>query len=66
MAGEMRDKEYRLVNLDLLNAAMKVSPTGIEQKAFSAMAQTIPTERETTIALLGAMLDGLQYGNWPK
>ena len=53
----------------LLQAAMLVSPTGKEQRAFTAMVHEMDAAAETELAvctaLSGAITDGLRYGNWP-
>jgi len=52
----------------LLQAAMELSPTAREQEAFSAMVNTMrgagESQRAITVALLQAMLDGVQHGTW--
>lgn len=52
------------VNRKLLATAMLVAPTNAIQQAFTSMAITTPAD-ELPEALLGTMLDGLRYGNWP-
>ena len=68
----MRYSEYTTVKDHLLSAAMVLSPTGKEQKAFVQMLNDTLTSWsgedqyiEVVKALLGGMLDGLRYGNWP-
>lgn len=48
-----------------LALAMDLAPTGREQDGFSRLAQEIPDPTERLDALLGAILDGFRYGNWP-
>lgn len=54
----------------LLQAAMELSPTSVEQQAFTSLVHEMQREGEeeadVVITLLGLLLDGLRYGNWPK
>jgi len=57
--------DYRTVNEHLLRAAMLLAPTGVEQRAFSDMAQDWHDYDARTALLLEAMLDGLTGKGWP-
>ena len=57
--------DYRELYQDLLRIAMKISPTGKEQEAFSEIARQPVTPKETALNILGAISDGLKWGNWP-
>jgi hypothetical protein len=64
------EHDYRMAKGDLLAAAMRLSPTGTEQQAFSANVNKArmdgATDKEVCIDLLSSMLDGLRHGNWPS
>lgn len=55
---------------DLMAAAMHISPTGKEQEAFTKLHNLMYaagcSSREIFLALLGAIQDGVCFGNWPK
>jgi hypothetical protein len=57
--------DTREANNRLLAAAMFLSPDGKVQHAFSELYNGTPYE-DRTLALLSAILDGLQHGNWPQ
>lgn len=53
----------------LFAAAMDLSPSSDEQFAFTSLLSQArrdgASDREICVALLGAMQDGIKYGNWP-
>jgi hypothetical protein len=49
----------------LLQAAMTLAPTGVEQRAFADLANLPMDPEQVTVVLLGGMLDGTRHGNWP-
>jgi len=69
----MDDADYEVVKTFLLSAAMRLSPTGKEQAAFGKIVNEAEKDwagdddqnKRVLLALLGAMLDGLRFGNWP-
>ena len=60
----MNGADLAEINRQLLATAMLIAPTGEVQQGFAALARSTPSDAVPT-ALLGAMLDGLRYGNWP-
>lgn len=54
----------------LLDAALRLAPSeevrGTFGKMYSAVLVDGGTDKDLSVQLLGAMLDGLRYGNWPK
>jgi hypothetical protein len=65
----MGDSERHAVN-QLLSAAYDLSPTGLEQEAFSRMVNEMriagESDREVALTLAGCIYDGLKKGNWPR
>jgi hypothetical protein len=53
-----------------LQVCVLLSPTGTEQEAFSnmvnAMARDGVSPQNQILNLMGALTDGLKYGNWPS
>ena len=51
----------------LLAVAMELSPTGVEQRAFTQLSNSnYENENARMLAIIGAIYDGLAYENWPK
>lgn len=66
----MDTRDYQSVKQSLLSAAMVLSPTGQEQKAFVKIVHDLEigeamAHKEVLKQLLVGMLGGLLYGNWP-
>lgn len=59
--------DYRQAAYDLLNVAMKISPTGVEQRSFSNMVNALGKEPQKVIAqqLAFSIYHGLSSGVWP-
>lgn len=65
----MEDRDYKQATQTALHLAMLVSPTGKEQRAFTALVHELEQASETPAIVLrrvvGGIYDGLAYGNWP-
>jgi hypothetical protein len=61
-------QDFNQATRDLLAVAMRVSPTGKEQEAFTKLHNLMSdnglTPREIFLGLLGAIQDGVRFGNW--
>lgn len=69
----MEHRIYNEAKQHLLHTCNLLAPTGEVQCAFANLVHEMETDRDFNLGyedvlkrLMWALLDGLQYGNWPR